>query len=951
MKRKFKALYLAMFLSLLGAICVSVSGGNQYVVTGLTIVTFSISLFILSNWMAYVKSLVVKSDQVLHHEERDLRWSFTNLERLKRNTDLIRDKFAVSASMIADLTHPERINSTTAVAGNDPINRALVNIREEMLKIKEQDDRRTWITQGIERFGEILRNKTAIEAYGQTIISNLVTYIDANQGALFIEYQDESHERYLKLTGCYAYGDRRQTASRIDEGQGLIGQCMLEKEFIIITDVPESYSKIASGLGEATPSNVVVAPLIFKETFCGVIELAFIQPIEAHQLEFLKKICESIASEIVSLKHVEQAERLLNESTLLTQELQSREEIMKQNLEELAATQEEMSRKQIELTGVINAIDSTLATAEFDMRGGMIRHNANLEQFLKMTSDQLAGKNYTAIVGKDDAGTLWDDIISNKVKSGDFRTTCGNGTDVWLSITFTPITNAEGRPERLLCMIQDITQKKRKEKEFEKLSLVANNTDNSVIITDHHGFIEYVNEGFTKMTGYEAREVLGKKPGAVLQGPHTDAGTIKKLREQLALGVPIYEEILNYNKGGDSYWISLAINPVKDADGAISKFISIQADITETKSRALDFHQKMQALSRSNAILELDRNGKLIDINDNYLELLGYTREELVGHPYTILTKKDSIIGKMMNTIKSGGMQTGVFSRYHKNGNRHWMKLIDYPVLDLDGQLVKIIEFGVDVSNEKRLEKEAMRKQAELDSYLSGVNNTIACAEFGLDGNFTNANEIFLRVMGFTRDELNGTLFPFLMGDDPSVIMMWENLRLGRFFSGEFKMRNKSGKELWLTGTFNPIVIENGSPEKIMMLAQFTTQEKEKLNDLNTMVNALKLTLPVIEFNPDFTCKAANEKTLKIFGLSRLDLRSKSVLDFLAPRYHTLWLTNSSSILTNNFSSFMLPFLVGSSIVQYEVSVSVTRNLDGSVGKIIMLLVKEVEERILLEAM
>jgi len=951
MKRKFKTLYSIMFLSLLGAIAVSVSDGNHYVVTGLTIVTFSISLFILSNWMSYVKSLVAKSDQVLQYDKRDLRLSFANLERLKKNTDLIRDKFMASASIIADLTHPERIKSTSALTGNDPISRALVTIREEMLKIKEQDERRAWITQGIARFGEILRNKTAIEEYGQTIISNLVTYVDASQGGLFIEYLDESNERYLKLTGCYAYGERKQTDSRIEEGQGLVGQCMLEKEFIIITDVPESYVKITSGLGEATPANLVVAPLIFKGTFCGVIELAFIHSVEPHQLEFLEKICESIASEIVSLKHVEHAEKLLGESNLLTRELQSREEIMKQNLEELAATQEEMSRKQIELTGVINAIDSTLATSEFDMLGNLTRHNANLEQFLKMTSHQLAGKNYTVITGKDDAGKLWNDILHNKIKAGDFKTTCGNGTDVWLSITFTPIANATGRPERLLCMIQNITQKKLKEKEFEKLSLVANNTDNSVIITDHQGFIEYVNEGFTKMTGYEAGEVLGKKPGSILQGPHTDVGTIKKLREQLALGVPIYEEILNYNKKGDSYWISLAINPVRDDDETISKFISIQADITSTKSRELDFHQKMQALSRSNAILELDRNGKLIDINDNYLDLLGYTREELVGHPYTILTKKDNIIEKMMNTIKSGGMQTGVFSRYHKNGNRHWMKLIDYPVLDLDGQLVKIIEFGVDVSNEKRLEKEAMRKQAELDSYLKGVNNTIACVEFGLEGNFINGNEIFLKVMGFTKDELKDTLFPFLMGDDPSVIMMWENLRLGRFFSGEFKMRNKSGKELWLTGTFNPIVIENGNPEKIMMLAQFTTQEKEKLNDLNTMVNALKQTLPVIEFNPDFTCKAANEKTLKIFGLSRVDLRSKSVLDFLAPRYHTWWLTNNSSILTNNFSSFMLPFQVGSSVVQYEVSVSVTRNLDGSAAKIIMLLVKEVQERIFLEAM
>lgn len=951
MKKKFKNLYSAMFLSLLGAMCVSVSGGNQYVTTGLMLFTFCISLFILSNWMSYVKNLVSKSDQVLNYGKRDLRWSFANLEKLKKNQDLIQEKFKASATMIADLAHPERIVSTQRMEDNDPISKALSNIREEMLKIKSEDDKRAWVTQGIAQFGDILRNKTAIEEYGQTIVSNLVRYIGANQGGLFIEYETESHERYLKMMGCYAYGKRKQTESRIEEGQGLVGQCMLEKEFILMTNVPDSYAKITSGLGEATPTNIVVAPLIFKDTFCGVIELAFIEAIESHHIEFLKKICESIASEIVSLKNVEQTEKLLEDSNVLMRELQSREEIMKQNLEELAATQEEMLRRQTELTGIINAIDSTLATAEFDVKGNILKHNIILERFLKLTSHQLIQKNYALITGTSDDERLWNKILNGQLKAGDFKTTSGNGTDVWLSMTFTPILDTNGQTIRILSMIQDITQKRIKEKEFEKLSLVANNTDNSVIITDSAGLIEYVNEGFTKMTGYEANEVLGKKPGAVLQGPHTDAATVKKLRAQMALGVPIYEEILNYNKKGDSYWISLAINPVKDEHGAINKFISIQADITETKSRALDFHQKMQALSRSNAILELDKHGKLIDINDKYLDLLGYKREELVGQPYTVLTRKENIIEKMMDEIKSVGMQNGVFTRYNKNGNRHWMKLIDYPVLDLDGELVKIIEFGVDVSNEKRLEKEAARKQSELNSYLNGVNNTIASAEFGLDGHFENANEIFLKVMGFSKEELKDTLFPFLMGEDPSVIMMWENLRLGRFFSGEFKMRNKAGKELWLNGTFNPIIIEEGAPEKIMMLAQFTTQEKEKLNDLTTMVNALKSTLPVMEFNADLTCKTANEKTLKIFGLSRLDLRSKSVLDFLAPEYHAHWLTNNESILTASFSSFLLPFQVGTSVVHYEVSVSVTRNLDGSVGKIIMLLVKKVEERILLEAM
>jgi methyl-accepting chemotaxis protein len=352
----------------------------------------------------------------------------------------------------------------------------------------------------------------------------------------------------------------------------------------------------------------------------------------------------------------------------------------------------------------------------------------------------------------------------------------------------------------------------------------------------------------------------------------------------------------------------------------------------------------MQALSRSNAIIELDKHGILIDVNDNYLELLGYTRDELIGKPYPILTHRTNTFSKLMETIRTEGMQHGVYPRYDKAGNRHWMKLIDYPVLDMNGELEKIIEFGVDVSNEKRLEKEAERRQAELKSYLQGVNNTIASVEFNLDGCFTDANEIFLKVMGYSKEDLMNCSFSFLMGEDPSVIMMWENLRLGKFFSGEFKMKNRIGKELWLIGTFNPIIIGD-TPEKIMMFAQFTTLEKEKLNDLSTMVNALKSTLPVIEFNADFACKTANEKALKIFKLSRLELRSKSILDFIAPFYHSMWENSKAKILNENFTTFQLPFANETHIMHYEVSVSVSRNLDGSIGKLILILVKEVAER------
>ena len=178
-------------------------------------------------------------------------------------------------------------------------------------------------------------------------------------------------------------------------------------------------------------------------------------------------------------------------------------------------------------------------------------------------------------------------------------------------------------------------------KEFQQLSLVANNTDNSVIIADKDGHIEFVNQGFTKLTGYRADEVMGQKPGHVLQGPDTDPETVKRIGRRLREGKPFYEEILNYRKNGESYWISLTVNPIKNGEGEIEQFVSIQADVTQIKQQTLDYTYKLEAISRSNAIVEFDPQGTIVDANALFLDVAGYQREDLVQKEHTYLTSRN----------------------------------------------------------------------------------------------------------------------------------------------------------------------------------------------------------------------------------------------------------------------------------------------------------------------
>jgi PAS domain S-box-containing protein len=129
------------------------------------------------------------------------------------------------------------------------------------------------------------------------------------------------------------------------------------------------------------------------------------------------------------------------------------------------------------------------------------------------------------------------------------------------------------------------------------LASVADKTFEAVIITDKNGLIEYVNNGFTKITGYSFLEVVGKKPGEILQGAETDADTIINIREKLKEKTIFKSEILNYHKTGRKYWLSLSITPILDSKGEVEKFIAIESDITAQKKAFEELENKLKVAS------------------------------------------------------------------------------------------------------------------------------------------------------------------------------------------------------------------------------------------------------------------------------------------------------------------------------------------------------------------
>ena len=145
-----------------------------------------------------------------------------------------------------------------------------------------------------------------------------------------------------------------------------------------------------------------------------------------------------------------------------------------------------------------------------------------------------------------------------------------------------------------------IAELRRKAADARKLSLVAERTDNAVLITNAAGFTEWLNPGFVRMTGYEIEEVLGMKPGQFLQGPETSRETVQMMSAAIKAGQGFQTEILNYKKNGERFWLAIDVQPIFDEHGTLTNFIAIESDITERKRKEAERERLLADLSRVN---------------------------------------------------------------------------------------------------------------------------------------------------------------------------------------------------------------------------------------------------------------------------------------------------------------------------------------------------------------
>lgn len=248
--------------------------------------------------------------------------------------------------------------------------------------------------------------------------------------------------------------------------------------------------------------------------------------------------------------------------------------------------------------------------------------------------------------------------------------------------------------------------------------------------------------------------------------------------------------------------------------------------------------EKIDALNRSQAVIEFTLDGVIIDANENFLSTLGYRLEEIKGKHHSMFVepaeRESADYRQFWEKLKRGEFQAGQYKRIAKGGKEIWIEANYNPILGKDGRPCKVVKFATDVTKAKS-------EYADLRGQIEAIRKAQAVIEFNLDGTIIDANDNFLKTLGYQLDEVRGRHHSMFVEpsfrDSAEYRQFWEKLKREQYQAAQYKRIGKGGKEVWIEASYNPIFDLNGKPYKVVKYATDITRQMSLLSDLKTMID------------------------------------------------------------------------------------------------------------------
>ncbi len=340
---------------------------------------------------------------------------------------------------------------------------ALRDMYKGLNEIAIRDIERNRTNEGIALFSSLLREYADSQTLYDNLIKNLVKYLQANQGGIFILQEINGKEEVLELKSVYAYDRKRFVEKQIKRGQGLIGQIWLEKEPVYMPQVAENYTQIVSGLGGATPRAVLLMPMINNEgQVLGVLEIASLQYFAQYEIDFVRSVGEMIVSAIASIKGNERTQMLLQEAQRISDKVQMQEESTKQEMQSLQNARQQMFVQNQLLQNRFQDFDKSLAILELDNKGVIFRANELMLDTIGYEEEAIFNENLSKLIGEKAFQStafqhLWQNILEgiSQNQQMSFYPLSGQPLSFW--VHFVPLRNEKDIVTHVVMIATDIT--------------------------------------------------------------------------------------------------------------------------------------------------------------------------------------------------------------------------------------------------------------------------------------------------------------------------------------------------------------------------------------------------------------------------------------------------------------------------------------------------------------
>jgi len=535
-------------------------------------------------------------------------------------------------------------------------------------------------------------------------------------------------------------------------------------------------------------------------------------------------------------------------------------------------------RRQVtELKGKYAAIERAQAVIEFDLDGLVLTANENFLTLMGYGLGDVVGQPHRMFceerfADSQEYSQLWDRLRAGEVESGEFKRIGRGGREVWIRATYNPILNLDGKPYKIVKFALDVTETKLRNAEYEG-KVNAMSRAQAIIEFDLSGIILDANQNFLNTMGYTRDEVVGQHHRLFVEEQEARGAAYRNFWQTLARGEYETGEYKRLAKGGREIWLQASYNPIFDLDGRPFKVVKYATDITEAKIKSAEYVGKVAAVGRSQATVEFDLDGRILDANPNFLEVVGYKLEEIRGQHHRIFMETEAAASpeyvRFWERLARGEYEAGEYKRLGKGGKEVWLLASYNPILDLEGRPFKIVKYATDVT-------EGKLRNAEFEGKVNAISRAQAVVEFDLKGKVLNANKNFLDLMGYTIDEARGQHHRIFVekeeGASAGYQTFWEKLGRGEFDSGEYRRVTKGGREVWLQATYNPILDLDGRPFKVVKYASDVTQAKLSNAEYQGKDIAINRAQAVIEFDLEGTILTANENFQRTVGYSAREL-------------------------------------------------------------------------------